>query len=195
MHGPNSLTAKGQLSKLWRKSVELDVLDLSKSRPDAKGKVIGDVLLRGDLKQPRVTLVLDADSLQWQELGSIGHVTLQGNVVPRPEPQGELTLQVRDIPYQDQRIDTVDLKAQDSQREHGGTLDVTSNLASTSLAMNGRLRTEPTLRWQGELERMWLNSPEGQWLLQRATALPFDQRTERVTVVAHGWVQGRLRSV
>lgn len=53
VHGPNSLTAKGQLSKQWRMSVELDVPDLSKSLPDAKGKVIGDVLLRGDLKQPR----------------------------------------------------------------------------------------------------------------------------------------------
>ncbi|EOX3404401.1 translocation/assembly module TamB domain-containing protein [Vibrio cholerae] len=190
VHGPNSLTAKGQLSKQWRMSVELDVPDLSKSLPDAKGKVIGDVLLRGDLKQPRVKLVLDADSLQWQELGSIGHVTLQGNLVPLPEPQGELTLQVRDIQYQDQRIDTVDLKAQGSQRKHEVTLDVTSDLASTSLAMNGRLRTEPTLRWQGELERMWLNSPQGQWLLQQATALSFDQRTERVTVAAHCWVQG-----
>lgn len=190
VHGPNSLTAKGQLSKQWRMSVELDVPDLSKSLPDAKGKVIGDVLLRGDLKQPRVKLVLDADSLQWQELGSIGHVTLQGNLVPLPEPQGELTLQVRAIQYQDQRIDTVDLKAQGSQRKHEVTLDVTSDLASTSLAMNGRLRTEPTLRWQGELERMWLNSPQGQWLLQQATALSFDQRTERVTVAAHCWVQG-----
>ncbi|MBJ7019446.1 hypothetical protein, partial [Vibrio cholerae] len=84
--------------------------------------------------------------------------------------------------YQDQRIDPVNLKAQGSQRKHGVTLDVTSNLASTSLAMNGRLRTEPTLRWQGELERMWLNSPQGQWLLQQATALSFDQRTERVKV-------------
>lgn len=190
VHGPNSLTAKGQLSKQWRMSVELDVPDLSKSLPDAKGKVIGDVLLRGDLKQPRVKLVLDADSLQWQELGSVGHVTLQGNLVPLPEPQGELTLQVRDIQYQDQRIDTVELKAQGSQRKHGVTLDVTSNLVSTSLAMNGRLRTEPTLRWQGELERMWLNSPQGQWLLQQATALSFDQRTERVTVAAHCWAQG-----
>lgn len=97
---------------------------------------------------------------------------------------------MRDIQYQDQRIDTVELKAQGSQRKHGVTLDVTSNLVSTSLAMNGRLRTEPTLRWQGELERMWLNSPQGQWLLQQATALSFDQRTERVTVAAHCWAQG-----
>lgn len=83
--------------------------------------MIGDVLLRGDLKQPRVKLVLDADSLQWQELGSIGHVTLQGNLVPLPEPQGELTLQVRAIQYQDQRIDTVDLKAQGSEKTRGDT--------------------------------------------------------------------------
>lgn len=32
------LTAKGQLSKQWRMSVELDVPDLSKSLPDAKAK-------------------------------------------------------------------------------------------------------------------------------------------------------------
>ncbi|MFT1700611.1 hypothetical protein ACMUEG_19190, partial [Vibrio cholerae] len=75
-------------------------------------------LLRRDLKQPRVKLVQDADSLLWQELGSIGHVTLQGNLVPLPEPQGELTLLVRAIQYQDQRIDTVDIKPQGSQRKH-----------------------------------------------------------------------------
>ncbi|PAR28784.1 autotransporter assembly complex protein TamB [Vibrio metoecus] len=190
IHGPNSLTAKGQLTKQWRMSVELDVPDLSKSVPDAKGKIIGDVLLRGDLKQPRVKLLLDADSVQWQDLVSIGHFTLQGNLVPLPEPQGDLSLQVRNIQYEDQRIDSVDLKAQGSQKKHSVTLDVASELASTSLALSGRLRLEPSLRWQGELERMWLTSPQGQWLLQQATALSFDQRTERVTVAAHCWVQG-----
>ncbi|WP_032468147.1 autotransporter assembly complex protein TamB [Vibrio sp. RC586] len=189
-HGPNTLTAKGKLTKQWRMSVELDVPDLSKSLPDAHGKIIGDVLLRGDLKQPQVKLLLDADRLQWQDIASIGHVTLQGNLVPLPEPQGDLTLQVRDIEYDSQRIDSVELKAQGAQQKHNVTLDVASPLASTSLALNGRLRLEPSLRWQGELERMWLRSPQGQWLLQQATALSFDQKTERAKVAAHCWIQG-----
>ncbi|MEF2482491.1 translocation/assembly module TamB domain-containing protein [Vibrio mimicus] len=189
-HGPNSLTAKGQLTKQWRMSVELNVPDLSKSLPDAQGKIIGDVLLRGDLKQPKVKLLLDADSLKWQDMVSVGHVTLQGNIVPLPELQGDLTLQVRDVQYQEQHIDSVELKAQGSQQKHSVTLDVASNLASTSLALNGRLRLEPSLRWQGELERMWLSSPQGRWQLQQATALSFDQKTERAKVAAHCWIQG-----
>lgn len=188
-HGPNSLQAKGQLTKQWRMSVELNVPDLSKSLPDAQGKVIGDVILRGDVKQPQVKLLLDADSLQWQDLVSIDHMTLQGNLTPLPKPQGELTLQVRDIQYQQQRIESVQLQAQGSQQKHTVTLDVASDLASTSLALSGRLGLEPSLRWQGELERMWLSSPQGQWLLKQATALSFDQQTERVKVAAHCWTQ------
>ncbi|MGL5431197.1 MAG: autotransporter assembly complex protein TamB [Vibrio sp.] len=189
VHGPNSLTAKGQLNKQWRMAVELDVPDLSKSLPEAQGKVIGDIVLRGDLKQPRVKLLLDADQVRWQDWAAIGHLTLQGNLAVLPEPQGDLSLQVRDVQYQDQRIDTLDVKAHGSQQRHNVTLDLSSALASTSLAVNGRLRLEPSLRWQGELERMWLSSSQGRWQLQQATALSFDQASQRVKVAAHCWGQ------
>lgn len=188
-HGANRIVAKGELDQRWRMGVSINLPDLSKSIPDLKGKVIGDVLLRGALQQPDIKLALDGDKLAWQQMATIGHLTLSGNVTPLPQPKADLTLQVSDIDVEQQHIRSARLVASGSQAEHQLTLDVDSDVAATSLAIRGSLQQDPQMVWNGELQRMWIESQQGRWRLNQATAVKANIDTQRATIAAHCWQQ------
>lgn len=188
-HGPNSIEAKGKLTDEWRMSLSLDLPNLAKSVPDLSGKAIGDVVLRGPMKEPNVKLALDVDSIDFQQQAQVQHVTLTGQVTPLPEAKGNLTLKVNGGVYQDYRVDDVVLNVSGNQAAHSLTLDVDSNIASTSLALSGGLNEQPNYRWAGQLERMQITSKQGEWHLNQPTQLGFDMATQLVSVAAHCWLQ------
>lgn len=188
-HGPNSIQAKGELDKEWRLDLAINFPDLIKTVPDLQGKAVGNVSLRGALKEPRVGLALEVEALDWQQQAQIEKVALKGNVAPLPAPAGQLSLQVTKAKYQDYLVDDVSLNFSGNQQQHQVQLDVTSNIASTSLALNGVLVDKPDLAWNGTLERMTLSSQQGEWRLNQATKLGFEMATQQVAVAAHCWLQ------
>lgn len=188
-HGANRIVAQGELDKQWRMGISVNLPDLSKSVPDLKGKVIGDVLLRGELQQPDIKLALDGDKLAWQQMAVIRHLTLSGNVSPLPQPQADVTLKVDGIEVEQQQIRSVVLKASGSEAQHQLTLDVDSDLVSTSLAINGAWQQTPQMMWDGQLQRMWIQSQQGRWRLNQATAVNANIDQQQATIAAHCWQQ------
>ncbi|MBY8299803.1 translocation/assembly module TamB [Vibrio fluvialis] len=188
-HGPNKVTAQGQLDKTWRLGLSLDLPDLAKSVPDLTGKVIGDVTLLGPLKEPKVKLALDADRLAWQQEAKVKHVTLSGSVVPMPTPRADISLRVQGIEYQDQVVRTVNLVARGTQAQHELTLDVDSDLVSTQLAVTGGLLEKPAMIWDGRLERARIESQQGVWELNHATEIKANIDQQNATIAAHCWRQ------
>lgn len=188
-HGPNSIKAQGKLDKKWRMDLAINFPDLIKTVPDLSGKIVGDVALRGDLKQPQVGLNLAANSIDWQKQAQVAALSLKGNVTPLPDPSGKLELKVTQANYQDNVIDDISLNFNGDQQQHRVDLDLHSNIASTSLALTGSLTEQSELKWQGALERMSLSSKQGEWRLNQSTALGFDLATEQVSVAAHCWLQ------
>lgn len=188
-HGSNKVTAKGKLDKEWRMSLSLNLPDLSKSVPDLKGKVIGDVLLRGAMSEPQIKLSLDADSIAWQQDAKVKHVTLTGNVTPLPKPQADLRLKVTEASYQDQLINSVVMRFSGEQKEHELTLDVQSDIVSTSLNIQGGLKDKPSLLWDGQLNRMTLETEQGVWALDKPMSINVDVDKQNATLAAHCWIQ------
>ncbi len=188
-HGPNSVEAKGKLTDEWRMSLSLDLPNLAKSVPDLSGKAIGDIVLRGPMKEPNVKLGLDIDAIDFQKQAKVKHVMLTGDITPLPKPKGNVKLKVTGGAYQDYRIEDVLLTFSGEQSRHNLTLDVDSNVASTSLALVGSLNDKPDLNWAGTLERMQISSEQGAWRLNKPTSLGFDMATKLVSVAAHCWLQ------
>ncbi len=188
-HGPNSVQAKGTLDRDWRMSLSLKLPDLAKTIPDLNGKVIGDVLLRGAMKEPNIKLSLDVDSLDWQQQATIKHMTLTGNVNPLPDPNANLKLRVKDASYQGQLIKSILLQVSGDQKEHDVSLDVESDIISTSLALQGTLLDKPSLLWNGQLSRMQIESEQGTWVLNKATDIGVDIDKQQATVDSHCWRQ------
>lgn len=188
-HGPNNVLAKGTLNEAWRMDLSLDLPDLAKSVPDLTGKAIGDVRLRGPMKEPEVSLALNVDSIDWQQQAQIKHLTMVGDITLLPAPSGDLKLVVKDAAYQDYIVDDIELAFKGTQQDHQLTLDVLSNLASTSLAVSGSMKNKPDVVWKGSLDRMTLSSQQGVWTLAGATPLGFALETQQVSVAAHCWQQ------
>lgn len=188
-HGPNSVLAKGTLTNQWRMDLSIDLPDLAKSVPELTGKAIGDVQLRGAVKEPRVNLSLDVDSIDWQQQAGIKHLTLQGEVMPFPAPSGNIQLNVTQAHYQDYVIDDAALTFDGTELSHKLTLAVESNIVSTELALTGSIKDKAELVWQGSLEQMTLSSQQGEWRLNQSTALGFEMASKQVSVASHCWLQ------
>ncbi len=189
-HGPNSVAAKGSVDKKWSMDLAINFPELSKSVSNLRGRSKGELSLSGDLDKPTVDVALSIDNVDWDQLADVESVRLNGQVTPLPTPNGDLRLSVRNAHYQDYTLDDVDLAFAGSQKAHKASLDVNSNIVSTSLALSGSLQDQPEIAWQGKLERMLVSSQQGEWTLNQATAINFAMATKQVAVAAHCWLQG-----
>ncbi len=188
-HGPNQLTAQGDLAKQWRMQVAVNFPDLAKSLPDLRGKMQGNIKLTGALEQPNVDVTLDAKTLAWQNQAQVESIHLAGQVQPLPTPQGELALTVNNARYDDVDISSVKLRFNGNQQQHKLSLDLLSNLVSTSLAVSGQLKQQPNWLWSGELSRANSKSEQGEWVLNHATPVKYNVDNQQVFVGHHCWQQ------
>lgn len=188
-HGPNSLSAKGTLDKRWAMDVEVNLPDLAKSVPDFSGALMGEVALRGALKEPDIELDLQAKQVKWQQQASIESLSLAGRVTPMPQPQADVTLNIAALRYQETLLDSILLSVSGSEKQHQLRLDVASDIASTSLAISGRLTQKPEMVWSGALERMFATTKQGTWTLEKSTAVTAHIDRKSVAVAAHCWQQ------
>ncbi len=188
-HGPNEVSAKGSLDKEWKMQLSLKLPDLAKTVPELQGKVIGDVVLRGAMKEPKVKLTLDADSIAWQQDAKVKHVTISGDVTPLPLPTADLRVTVKDASYQEQLINSILLTIRGDQKKHDINLDVDSDIVSTSLNIQGSLKDKPSLVWNGLLTRMKIVSQQGSWALDKPTAIDVDVDKQQANLAAHCWKQ------
>ncbi len=188
-HGPNTIFASGQLDKTWQLDLELAFPDFAKSVPDLSGNMQGNIQLRGELEKPDVIVDIAINDTNWNQEASLESLTLQGEIQPLPVPKGEVTLAARNISYQEQIIDSVDLSFEGNEQDHRLKLDVLSDIASASVKVAGALQQKPHLVWSGALERAQLTSEQGTWQLDHSTAIKFDAKTAMANVEAHCWQQ------
>lgn len=189
-HGPNRVTAEGELNKQWQMNLAIDFPQLAKSVPDLAGRVQGNVALRGKLAEPDVNLLLNVNDVKWKDEATLKTLRLQGDVTPLPQVKANVTLTAQDATYQDNRLDSLALAVTGGQASHNLTLDLASNLASVSLALNGSLKEKPVMDWRGQLERAEITSQQGTWNLAKPTGLGYNLDKQLAAVSAHCWLQG-----
>ena len=188
-HGPNSVEAKGKLEQQWDMMIALNLPEMAKSVPELKGSAVGSMQLSGKLNEPSVGMNLTVNNIDWQDEVQVTSAQLKADIVPLPAPHGEVNLVVKGANYQGTIIDDITLNASGTEQAHEVTLDVKSNLVSTSLALSGSLTTQPELNWLGQLQRMMVRSEQGVWKLNEATPIGFDMATQMAAVGAHCWLQ------
>jgi len=188
-HGVNAINVIGKLDKQWDMNVALNFPKLSKSVPDLRGKLVGDIALSGPMKEPNVDLSLNINSVKWKAEATLNSLALNGSVTPLPAPQADIVLKANGISYQDQKVESVELRVDGGEKEHELTLDVVSDIVSTSLAISGELIQEPSMVWKGALERMTLSTEQGPWRLEKPVAITADIDKQFADVAAHCWLQ------
>lgn len=190
-HGPNQLSAKGKIDKQILMDVEVNFPDFAKSVPDLAGKMQGKVALRGSLKEPDINLDLALNQINWQQQANVETITLKGDVAPLPAPKANLSLIANNITYDDIKVDSADLEVSGDEKLHQLTLDVVSDLVSTSLEIEGTFKQKPEMIWDGALRRLTLSSQQGPWSLQKSTAVKVNIDKQLANVQAHCWLQAK----
>ncbi len=190
-HGPNQLSAKGQIDKQIMMDVEVNFPDFAKSVPDLSGNMNGNVAVRGSLQEPSIQLDLALNKLNWQKLAKVETVTLKGDVSARPVLKANVNLTANKITYDSFDMDSVDLKLAGDEKQHQLTLDAVSDIVSTSLEIQGALQQNPQMIWDGALTRLSLDTPQGPWKLQKSTAIKVDIDKQIADVQAHCWLQAQ----
>lgn len=192
-HGPNKLRAKGKIDKQIMMDVEVNFPDFSKSVPDLSGKMNGAVALRGSLKQPDINVDLALNQLDWQQQAKVESITLKGDVMPLPAPKADVSLIATNIAYDDVVIDRADLELSGDEKLHQLTLDVVSDIVSSSLEIEGTFKQKPEMIWDGALRRLTLSTPQGPWTLQKSTSVKVNIDKQIADVQAHCWLQANSK--
>ena len=192
-HGPNSLRAKGKIDKQILMDVEVNFPDFAKSVPDLGGKMNGNIALRGSLKQPDINLDLALNQVNWQQQAKVETITLKGDVTPLPAPKADVSLIAKNITYDDIKIDSADLEVTGDEKLHQLTLDVVSDVVSSSLEIEGSFKQKPEMIWDGALRRLTLSTPQGPWALQKSTAVKVNIDKQIANVQAHCWLQANSK--
>lgn len=188
-HGPNYVKASGVIEQNANMQVTVSFPDMSLSVPNLRGNLQGDIALKGDLHEPRVSLALNAGDVGWQKDLTAKSIELVGELSPLGQISGNAKLSVLGANYQSYAIDHVWLKTEGSEQKHTLSLDVKSNVASTELTLHGALQRAPELAWQGVLDDMFIQSKQGIWTLKKATSIGFSAQSQQVFVAAHCWGQ------
>ncbi|MEJ2765842.1 translocation/assembly module TamB domain-containing protein [Photobacterium sp. MCCC 1A19761] len=188
-HGPNGLTAKGKLSESWDMTAQVNAPDLSRSLPDAKGRIQGNIVLSGKMAEPDIDVQLDANGLAWQELATLEQLSLKGRVTPMPALKADIRLNASNGVAEGAKLKTLSLAFQGTEAKHRLVLDLDAEPVSAALQLSGQLNRETG--WQGILQQGEIGTEIGPWRLNRPTKLGFGFKNQRVSVAPHCWQQDK----
>ncbi|MCL9780499.1 translocation/assembly module TamB [Vibrio sp. S4M6] len=189
-HGPNSITAQGDLGDHWNMHLAIKVPKLSQTLSGAKGQIEGTVRVSEALAKPKISLNLTANNIAWQDMLSLKQASLVGDVSPLSNYQGKVVLHSQKLDYQNTLIQSIAATLSGSLREQTLQLNVGSKRVSTNLTLTGGFKSSPSPVWHGRLNDMSLRSRFGTWLLNKPTNISYLFKQQQVELSPHCWVNG-----
>lgn len=187
-HGPNQLNVVGKLDKQWGLDIDLSLADLSKSVPDTAGSVQGNIILRGELAEPDVGLLLSASNIQWQDIATLQALKIDGNLLPATDPKVALNITAQQLTYDSFSAEKLEIGLDGSLTEHQLAVDLDSELIDLSLALSGDFQQQANI-WEGALSSVQITTEQGPWRLNRAVNIAADLTELVIQMTAHCWVQ------
>ncbi len=192
-HAANSVSVSGKLDKTFDLDFAINVAALEQTLAEAKGKIIGGVQVTGSLDEPVLDVDLQANTLEYQELASISALSLQGRLIPLPSPSGDIVLNIGPSTFNQQQVESINLAFKGTQQQHKLRLDLSSEIVSGGLTVDGGLKLKPDLNWQGELSDAHFTTMQGEWRLDHVPSLGYDLTTGLANVESHCWLQAGSR--
>ncbi|OOF28076.1 autotransporter assembly complex protein TamB [Salinivibrio sp. IB872] len=184
-HGPNQVTAQGQVRDEWQMGLSVDIADLSQSLPMFTGVIRGDAKLSGPFAQPTAKLAIHAKQLRWQDV-RINQLTVDGDLAVKDRLGGDLTVSVLGGRYQTARLDNLDLTVRGDEAAHQLDLRWQGAPASGALRIEGALARETG--WKGRLLNTSVNVEDlGDIVQQSAAPIAFSFADMQTEVGEHCW--------
>ncbi|RJG48466.1 autotransporter assembly complex protein TamB [Motilimonas pumila] len=170
VNGLNQIHAKGKVSQQANLHVRIDVPDITKSYPDGRGSIKGEIKVSGALTAPELDINLSALALGFAEL-SIAQANVQGKVVAAEKPSGNISLVAEDIMQPGFNLTKVALSLDGDANAHQAALAIEGTPVAANVVVSGKLQKNT---WQGSLNQAWFSSIEGRWQLAAPAAITAD---------------------
>ncbi|MEQ5125961.1 translocation/assembly module TamB domain-containing protein [Providencia alcalifaciens] len=189
--GKNSVNVKGSLADKWNLDAKINAPALNGLVPGLGGVIIGDLKLRGDLQAPQALADLTARGVRWQDL-TVEATTVKGNVATGDQIKGDLSVVVRGLRQADLAISNLTLDAKGTEKQHTLKLNVTGKPVSGQLALVGGFDRQTEV-WKGNLSNTLFDTEVGEWRLNQAMSLNYNNTTQEVVIGSHCWVNPNAR--
>ncbi len=189
--GKNSVNVKGSLADKWNLDAKINAPALNGLVPGLGGVIIGDLKLRGDLQAPQALADLTARGVRWQDL-TVETTTIKGNVATGDQIKGDLSVVVRGLRQADLAISNLTLDAKGTEKQHTLKLNVTGKPVSGQLALAGGFDRQTEV-WKGNLSNTLFDTEVGEWRLNQAMSLNYNNTTQEVVIGSHCWVNPNAR--
>lgn len=183
--GRNTFTVKGYLEKNLVLDARLDAPELHGILPGLDGIVKGVVKLRGSLKNPQVLADLSARRLQWQKLG-IKVLNISGNVHLHERMESHIFIKMEQFKQENFLIHGLTLSFTGSEKKHQFNLKFSGHPMTSQVILNGVFDRQQQ-RWLGNLSKIYINTPLGEWHLNHATKLEYLNIPKKIIIGSHCW--------
>ena len=190
--GKNSVDIKGSLADKWNLDAKIKAPALNGLLPGLGGVIVGDIKLRGDLQTPQAVANITGSNVRWQNDLSIENVVIKGNVATGEQIKGELSVVLRQLRQADIIVSNLTLDAKGSEKQHTLKLNVKGEPVSGQLALAGSFDRETEV-WKGNLNNTLFDTVVGEWRLNKAMSLNYDNQTQEVVIGTHCWVNPNAR--
>ncbi|GAD78769.1 autotransporter assembly complex protein TamB [Vibrio ezurae] len=188
-HGQNNIRISGNLDQNWNIDTKLDIPEIRNTVPDASGKAIGLIKVRGAFATPEIIADVNATRIAWLDQLSVASVSLKGDVIPLPAPKGSLDLVVTGVQHLEQKVKRSEFSFSGSEQDHRAQFSIDSDVLQGGFAVQGALDTKQGIQWKGELQNASLTTVQGEWVVDHSPKLAYDGNKQSVFVEAHCWLQ------
>ena len=182
--GESKLSLAGYSDQQWHLSGHISVPKLNDWIADAKGTVVGDFSINGDLKQPLLTFNSKLVDGEWQQLAS-PLLLVTGQLALQQTHQGQLTVSAATLNAGAQTITD-------------SLLTITGDQLNQSLSAHWRGLVAGTVKlkgtwlpkaqqWQGQLLNTQLTYQDVTFKPNQAVSIYYNQRNHNMRIGAHCW--------
>ena len=184
--GNNRADVKGELGvKDLNLDASIDAPGLNNALPGLGGTAKGLIKVRGTIDAPQLLADLTARGLRWQAL-NVADVSVKGDVKSAEQISGSLDVRVDGITQPDVNIRQVLLNAKGDEKAHKLALRIQGEPVSGQLDLAGSFDRQAQ-RWKGTLSNTRFQTPVGPLALNRAVALDYRNKEQRISVGPHCW--------
>ncbi|MEQ9860534.1 translocation/assembly module TamB [Pectobacterium cacticida] len=183
--GRNQINVNGELNDKWQLDATINAPSLDGVLPGLAGRVIGELKLRGHLREPQVLANITASRLRWQAM-TIGQVNVEADVRSEQQIQGKLGVRLEGLKQDDLSIRLLTLDASGDEQQHHLRLAMQGEPVSGQLMLSGSFARQEQ-RWRGTLSDTRFNTPVGEWRLSQNVALDYANTQQKMTIGTHCW--------
>lgn len=162
--GENTLKVNGKFGvENNQADFKLVANNLTQLHPKFSGRVQGEGSFKGAIKSPIIRTTLNGENIKFNGQISVATISIDGDVNVFGNQPSNAKIQARNITIKENIIDTVDLVATGSQKDHQLDLNIQGKDIASTLNLTGEYDNR---KWEGSVNQLLIKIPTlGSWNL------------------------------